>query len=45
MGIARGIILGTNGLGQHEALLKDLEEGWERVVRISDLIEVVESLR
>ena len=24
MGIARGIILGTNGLGPHEALLKDL---------------------
>lgn len=44
MGIARGIILGTNGLGNHEALLKDIDAGWERVVRISELIDVIESL-
>jgi histidyl-tRNA synthetase len=44
MGIARGIILGTHGLQDHEALLKDLEEGWERVVPINALIDVIESL-
>jgi histidyl-tRNA synthetase len=44
MGIARGIILGTNGLGQHEALLKDLEAGWERVVPVSELVQVIASL-
>jgi ATP phosphoribosyltransferase regulatory subunit len=44
MGIARGIILGTPGLQDHEALLKDLEEGWERVVPINALIDVIESL-
>jgi ATP phosphoribosyltransferase regulatory subunit len=44
MGIARGIILGTNGLSQHEALLKDLQVGWERVVSVSELVQVIESL-
>jgi len=44
MGIARGIILGTNGLGDHEALLKDIDAGWERVVTIRELISVIESL-
>ena len=44
MGIARGIILGSNGLRDHEALLKDLAEGWERVVAVSELIPVIESL-
>jgi ATP phosphoribosyltransferase regulatory subunit len=44
MGIARGIILGTHGLSQHEALLKDLETGWERVVAVSELVQVIESL-
>jgi histidyl-tRNA synthetase len=44
MGIARGIILGTNGLGAHEALLKDLEAGWERVVSVSELVPVIVSL-
>jgi ATP phosphoribosyltransferase regulatory subunit len=44
MGIARGIILGTNGLQDHEALLKDLAGGWERVVAVSELIPVIESL-
>lgn len=44
MGIARGIILGTNGLGPHEALLRDIDEGWERVVSISELVDVIESL-
>jgi ATP phosphoribosyltransferase regulatory subunit len=44
MGIARGIILGTNGLRDHEALLKDLAGGWERVVAVSELIPVIESL-
>jgi ATP phosphoribosyltransferase regulatory subunit len=44
MGIARGIILGANGLGHHEALLRDLEAGWERVVPVSELIEVIASL-
>jgi predicted Abi (CAAX) family protease len=44
MGMARGIILGTPGLRSHEALLKDLQHGWERVVPISDLISVIESL-
>jgi ATP phosphoribosyltransferase regulatory subunit len=41
MGIARGIILGTNGLGHHEALLKDLDGGWERVVPVSELVQVI----
>jgi ATP phosphoribosyltransferase regulatory subunit len=44
MGIARGIILGTNGLGHNEALLKDLEAGWERVVSMSELVQVIVSL-
>jgi histidyl-tRNA synthetase len=44
MGIARGIILGTNGLGSHEALLKDLYAGWERVVLVSELVQVIVSL-
>ena len=44
MGIARGIILGTDGLGPHEALLKDLEAGWERVVSVSELVQVIASL-
>jgi ATP phosphoribosyltransferase regulatory subunit len=44
MGIARGIILGTSGLGPHEALLKDLEAGWERVVSMSELVPVIVSL-
>lgn len=44
IGIARGIILGTNGLQDHEALLKDLAGGWERVVAVSELIPVIESL-
>jgi ATP phosphoribosyltransferase regulatory subunit len=44
MGIARGIILGTNSLGPHEALLKDLESGSERVVPVSELVQVIESL-
>jgi ATP phosphoribosyltransferase regulatory subunit len=44
MGIARGIILGTNGLGSHEALLKDLYADWERVVLVSELVQVIVSL-
>jgi ATP phosphoribosyltransferase regulatory subunit len=44
MGIARGIILGTNGLGPDEALLKDLEAGWERVVSVSELVQVIVAL-
>jgi ATP phosphoribosyltransferase regulatory subunit len=44
MGIARGIILGTNGLGPQDALLKDLEAGWERVVSVSELVQVIVSL-
>jgi ATP phosphoribosyltransferase regulatory subunit len=44
MGIARGIILGTNGLGSHEALLKDLYASWERVVLVSELVQVIASL-
>jgi ATP phosphoribosyltransferase regulatory subunit len=44
MGVARGIILGTNGLGHHEALLKDLDGGWERVVPVGELVQVIESL-
>jgi ATP phosphoribosyltransferase regulatory subunit len=44
MGIARGIILGTNGLGPQEALLKDLEAGWERVMSVSELVQVIVSL-
>ena len=44
MGMARAIILGTNGLGSHEALLKDLQAGWERVVSVSELIQVIVSL-
>jgi ATP phosphoribosyltransferase regulatory subunit len=44
MGIARGIILGTNSLGPHAALLKDLTAGWERVVSVSELVQVIESL-
>jgi ATP phosphoribosyltransferase regulatory subunit len=44
MGIARGIILGGNGLGHQEALLKDLEAGWERVVPVSELVQVIASL-
>jgi ATP phosphoribosyltransferase regulatory subunit len=44
MGIARGIILGTNGLGPQEALLKDLQAGWERVVSMSELVQVIVSL-
>jgi ATP phosphoribosyltransferase regulatory subunit len=44
MGIARGIILGANGLGHHEAALKDLEAGWERVVPVSELVQVIASL-
>jgi ATP phosphoribosyltransferase regulatory subunit len=44
MGIARGIILGTNGLGPREALLKDLEAGWERVISMSELVQVIVSL-
>ncbi len=44
MGIARGIVLGTPGLQPHEALLKDLQRGWERVVPIGGLIALIESL-
>jgi ATP phosphoribosyltransferase regulatory subunit len=44
MGIARGIILGTAGLEPHEALLKDLEAGWERVVSVSELVSVIVAL-
>jgi ATP phosphoribosyltransferase regulatory subunit len=44
MGIAHGIILGTNDLGSHEALLKDLHAGWERVVSVSELVQVIVSL-
>jgi ATP phosphoribosyltransferase regulatory subunit len=44
MGIARGIILGTAGLGPHEALLKDLEGGWERVVSMSELVPTIVAL-
>jgi ATP phosphoribosyltransferase regulatory subunit len=44
MGIARGIILGAPGLGAQEALLKDLEAGWERVVAVSELVQVIVSL-
>jgi ATP phosphoribosyltransferase regulatory subunit len=44
MGIARGIILGTNGLGPQEALLKDLAAGWERVVSVHELVPVIVSL-
>jgi ATP phosphoribosyltransferase regulatory subunit len=44
MGIARGIILGTEDLRPHEARLRDLRQGWERVVPISDLVPVIESL-
>jgi len=44
MGIARGIILGTNGLSDDEALLKDIDEGWERMVPIAQLLEVIEAL-
>jgi ATP phosphoribosyltransferase regulatory subunit len=44
MGIARGIILGTTGLEAHEALLKDLESGWERVVSVQELVPVIVSL-
>jgi len=44
MGIARGIILGTTGLEAHEALLKDLESGWERVVSVHELVPVIVSL-
>jgi ATP phosphoribosyltransferase regulatory subunit len=44
MGVARGIILGTNGLGHDEALLKDLEAGWERVVAVGELVQVIPSL-
>jgi ATP phosphoribosyltransferase regulatory subunit len=44
MGIARGIVLGTDGLGAQEALLKDLRAGWERVVSMSELVQVIESL-
>jgi len=44
MGIARGIILGTAGLGPHEALLKDLGAGWERVVSMSELVPTIVAL-
>jgi ATP phosphoribosyltransferase regulatory subunit len=44
MGIARGIVLGTDGLGAHEALLKDVQGGWERVVSMSELVQVIASL-
>jgi ATP phosphoribosyltransferase regulatory subunit len=44
MGIARGIILGTNGLGPQEALLKDLQAGWERVVSVHELVPVIVAL-
>jgi ATP phosphoribosyltransferase regulatory subunit len=44
MGIARGIILGREGLGPHDALLKDLAAGWERVIPVSELVQVIESL-
>jgi ATP phosphoribosyltransferase regulatory subunit len=44
MGIARGIILGTNGLGPQEALLKDLEADWERVICVSELVRVIVAL-
>jgi ATP phosphoribosyltransferase regulatory subunit len=44
MGIAGAIILGTNGLGPQEALLKDLQAGWERVVSLSELIQVIVAL-
>jgi ATP phosphoribosyltransferase regulatory subunit len=44
MGIARGIILGTNGLGPQEALLKDLTADWERVVSVHELVPVIVSL-
>jgi ATP phosphoribosyltransferase regulatory subunit len=44
MGIARGIVLGTDGLGAHEALLKDVQTGWERMVSMSELVQVIVSL-
>jgi ATP phosphoribosyltransferase regulatory subunit len=44
MRIARAIVLGTDGLGSHQALLKDLQAGWERVVAVSDLMPVIVSL-
>ena len=44
MGIARSIVLGTAGLGAHEAMLKDVQAGWERVVSMTELIQVIVSL-
>jgi ATP phosphoribosyltransferase regulatory subunit len=44
MGMARGIILGTAGLKPHEALLKDLDAGWERVVSMSELVSTIVAL-
>jgi ATP phosphoribosyltransferase regulatory subunit len=44
MGIAHGIILGTNDLGSHEALLKDFQASCERVVLVSELVQVIVSL-
>jgi ATP phosphoribosyltransferase regulatory subunit len=44
MGIAHGIILGTNDLGSHEALLKDFQASCERVVSLSELVQVIVSL-
>jgi ATP phosphoribosyltransferase regulatory subunit len=44
MGIARGIVLGTAGLGPDEALLKDLGAGWERVVSMSELVPTIVAL-
>jgi ATP phosphoribosyltransferase regulatory subunit len=44
MGIARGIVLGARGLQPHEALLKDLQQGWERVVPVGQLVQAIEAL-
>jgi ATP phosphoribosyltransferase regulatory subunit len=44
MRIARGIALGADGLGPDEALLTDLEAGWQRVVPLRELVQVVASL-
>jgi len=44
MGIARGIVLGTAGLGPDEAMLKDLGAGWERVVSVSELVPTIVAL-
>jgi ATP phosphoribosyltransferase regulatory subunit len=44
MGIGRGIILGAPGLGPHDAMLTDLEAGWERMVALSELVAAVVAL-